>query len=282
MKWLSISLMTIGLVLLGVFGFQYFHSEQAQEASMSEALERIEQGQDAAPAENRSTEDETSFLTSSVTNALTDITSALLSAISHNEEEETEQAANSETDDSVSANESNNSQQAEAATHASGSEDASNSEEKEEVVENSTHANETSVASSFQAHENESFAVLDIPKLGRSLPIIEGTDADSLAKGVGRVASTAYPGEGEQIVLSGHRDTVFRDFGQLEIGDRFIVTTPYGEFEYEMRETEIVDEDDTSVIREMGEEVLVVSTCYPFHLVGTAPERYVIYAYPVS
>ncbi|WP_370512356.1 hypothetical protein [Planomicrobium sp. CPCC 101110] len=29
---------------------------------------------------------------------------------------------------------------------------------------------------------------------------------------------TVYPGQGEQIVLSGHRDTVFRDFGKLEIG----------------------------------------------------------------
>lgn len=39
---------------------------------------------------------------------------------------------------------------------------------------------------------------------------------------------------------------------------------------------------DTSVIREMREEVLVVTTCYPFHMVGNAPDRLVAYAYPVS
>lgn len=89
-------------------------------------------------------------------------------------------------------------------------------------------------------------------------------------------------GDGEQIVLSGHRDTVFRDFGQLEIGDTFVVNMPYGTYEYAIRETEIVPEDDTSVIRKMGEEVLVVTTCYPFHMVGSAPERFVAYAYTVE
>lgn len=61
-----------------------------------------------------------------------------------------------------------------------------------------------------------------------------------------------------------------------------MVQMPYGEYTYEIRETEIVPEDDTSVIGEMGEEVLVVTTCYPFHFVGSAPDRFVAYAYPVS
>nr|WP_311772818.1 sortase [Cohnella xylanilytica] len=53
-------------------------------------------------------------------------------------------------------------------------------------------------------------------------------------------------------------------------------------FEYEISSTEIVDKDDTSVIRSMGKEVLVVTTCYPFRYVGPAPQRYVVYADPVS
>ena len=118
--------------------------------------------------------------------------------------------------------------------------------------------------------------------MGKTLPIVEGTDPDSLQKGVGHLSNSVFPGQGEQILLSGHRDTVFRDFGELEIGDTFVVQMPYGEYTYEIRETEIVPEDDTSVIGEMGEEVLVVTTCYPFHFVGSAPDRFVAYAYPVS
>lgn len=102
-----------------------------------------------------------------------------------------------------------------------------------------------------------------------------------LDKGVGYYSASVFPSDGEQILLSGHRDTVFRKFADLKIGDRFIVKMPYGTFEYEMKSSKIVDKNDTSVIRSMGEEVLVLSTCYPFHYVGPARDRYVIYAYPV-
>ncbi|MBM7715464.1 sortase A [Bacillus thermophilus] len=134
----------------------------------------------------------------------------------------------------------------------------------------------------FKAKYGEAFATLEIPKLGKTLPVVEGTDPDALEKGVGHLSESVYPGQGEQILLSGHRDTVFRKFGEIEIGDRFVLTMPYGSYTYEIRETEIVPEDDTTVIREMGEEVLVVTTCYPFSYIGDAPDRFVTYAYPVK
>lgn len=130
--------------------------------------------------------------------------------------------------------------------------------------------------------ENEEIGILHIPKINGVLPIIEGTDEEMLEKGVGHYSSTGFPGDNEQILLSGHRDTVFRNFGELEVGDRFIVDMPYGKFEYEMKESEIVKADDTTVIGPKGEEVLTLSTCYPFSYIGSAPDRYVIYAYPVE
>lgn len=135
---------------------------------------------------------------------------------------------------------------------------------------------------SFTAEHMEAFGTLEIPKLEKTIAIVEGADEDALSKGVGHMTETAYPGNEEQIVLSGHRDTVFRNFGDLEIGDVFIVHMPYGDYEYEIRETQIVPEDDTSVVGEMGEEALVVSTCYPFDFIGSAPDRFVAYAYPVA
>lgn len=134
----------------------------------------------------------------------------------------------------------------------------------------------------FDADYGEILGVLTIPKLDRSIGIMEGSDDDAMRNGVGHVESTAFPGQQEQIVFSGHRETVFRDFGELELGDRFIVEMTYGTFEYEIKEFKIVDSDDTSVIKKMGEEALVVSTCYPFNFIGSAPQRYVVYAYPVN
>ncbi len=134
----------------------------------------------------------------------------------------------------------------------------------------------------FHPKDGDVIGLLHIPKLDKTLPIIEGTDEDMLEKGVGHYSSTVFPGDGEQILLSGHRDTVFRKFGELEVGDRFIVEMPYGSFEYEFKDSEIVGADDETVIGNKGEEVLTLSTCYPFSYIGPAPDRYIIYAYPVK
>lgn len=155
-------------------------------------------------------------------------------------------------------------------------------EAKVAVQELKTENNDDDTISSFFADKHEAFGLLHVPKLDRSIGVVEGTDPDALDKGVGHMSSTVFPGQGEQIILSGHRDTVFKQFSKLELGDLFIVEMPYGEFTYEIRETEIVDADDTSVVGKMGEEVLVVSTCYPFDYLGYAPERFVFYAYPVD
>lgn len=129
----------------------------------------------------------------------------------------------------------------------------------------------------------EAVGILKIPTLDAELPIVEGTDPDELEKGVGHYRGTAYPSQNDQIVLSGHRDTVFRKLGEVAIGDTFIITLPYGEFEYEMVDSKIVDADDTTIIKSTApEEELIISTCYPFSYVGNAPDRYIIYAKPIS
>ncbi|MFS0655065.1 class D sortase [Bacillus sp. 179-C3.3 HS] len=131
----------------------------------------------------------------------------------------------------------------------------------------------------FAPKMGEASGILTIPRLKADLPIVEGTDADDLAKGVGHYKGSYYPDQHGQIVLSGHRDTVFRRTGELEIGDQLHITVPYGEFRYEITHTKIVDQHDTSIITLQNEkEELVLTTCYPFHFVGHAPERYIIYA----
>jgi sortase A len=127
--------------------------------------------------------------------------------------------------------------------------------------------------------QGEAIGILKIPRLKAELPIIEGTEENELEKGVGHYSTTVLPGKPDQILLSGHRDTVFRSLGELEIGDIFEVSMPYGEFTYEITDSRIVDADDTTVIRSTApHEILTVSTCYPFTYVGNAPSRYILNA----
>jgi sortase A len=125
--------------------------------------------------------------------------------------------------------------------------------------------------------------LLIFPSISKELPIIEGTDEDDLEKGVGHFKGSSYPNEKGQIVLSGHRDTVFRRMGELKLEDILIIELSYGTFFYKIESTEIVDADDRSIITlQKKEEILTLTTCYPFSFVGNAPHRYIITAIPIE
>ncbi|WNS76381.1 class D sortase [Bacillus sp. DTU_2020_1000418_1_SI_GHA_SEK_038] len=128
--------------------------------------------------------------------------------------------------------------------------------------------------------KGEVIGILEIPKLQVELPIVEGTSEYELEKGVGHYSSTALPGQPDQILLSGHRETVFRRLGDLRNGDVFHVIMPYGSFSYEITGSQIVEANDTTVIKSTAPtETLTVSTCYPFSYIGDAPYRYVLTAH---
>lgn len=124
----------------------------------------------------------------------------------------------------------------------------------------------------------DEIGTLAIPKLNATLPIYHGTDEDELEKGVGHFAGSVLPGEHDNSVLSGHRDTVFRKLGEVGEGDTLVVTTSAGEFTYKVRKVRIVDADDRTVIVPKPRPTLTVTTCYPFDFIGSAPERYVLVA----
>ncbi|KAF2428373.1 class D sortase [Bacillus subtilis] len=133
----------------------------------------------------------------------------------------------------------------------------------------------------FHTKTGETVGILTIPKIDAELPIVEGTAAEDLKKGVGHYKGSSYPEDNGQIVLSGHRDTVFRRTGELDIGDVLKINLSYGEFKYKITHTKI--EEDTSVITlQQKKEELILTTCYPFSYIGDAPKRYIIYADPTS
>lgn len=127
--------------------------------------------------------------------------------------------------------------------------------------------------------ESDIIGLLTLPSIQSELAIVQGTDPDDLEKGVGHYEGSYLPNQNGQIVLSGHRDTVFKRAGELEIGDEMIVATADGSYSYSIESTKIVDADDTSIITLQNQkEELILTTCYPFGYIGDAPQRYIIYA----
>lgn len=131
--------------------------------------------------------------------------------------------------------------------------------------------------------ESDIIGLLTLPAIQAELAIVSGTDPDDLEKGVGHYEGSYLPNQNGQIVLSGHRDTVFKRVGELEIGDEMIIATSGGSSSYLIDRTKIVEADDTSIITlQNQEEELILTTCYPFGFIGDAPQRYIIYAKRVN
>jgi len=126
--------------------------------------------------------------------------------------------------------------------------------------------------------EGDNIGSLTIPALKRKVPIIQGTGDKELKRGVGHFTQSVLPGEEDNCVLSGHRDTVFTQIGNLKIGDQLIVQTSAGIFTYEVNGTRIVHKDDKTVIVPTEHAILTMTTCYPFNFIGDAPDRYIVSA----
>jgi LPXTG-site transpeptidase (sortase) family protein len=122
---------------------------------------------------------------------------------------------------------------------------------------------------------------LVVPHLRIATAVVEGDDAAALRRGAGHVRGTAMPGDGGNVVVAGHRDTVFRRLGELQRGDRLRLTTARGVFDYRVSRTLLVRPGDTWVLRRSA-AALTLITCYPFNWIGSAPERWIVQAEPMA
>ncbi|MFI8359514.1 MULTISPECIES: class E sortase [unclassified Streptomyces] len=84
------------------------------------------------------------------------------------------------------------------------------------------------------------FAEMYVPRFGPDWvkPVLEGTDAELLKKGLGHYAGTARPGAVGNFSVAGHRRTYgdpFKDFPRLRAGDEVIVQDAAARYTYTVR-----------------------------------------------
>jgi sortase A len=106
----------------------------------------------------------------------------------------------------------------------------------------------------------------------------EGTDAITLERSVGHVPYTALPGEPGNVAIAAHRDTFFRGLGQIRPDDVITFSTLTGRYRYQVEYTRVVSPKDVSVIGHTPDSELTLITCYPFHYIGAAPNRFIVRA----
>lgn len=119
---------------------------------------------------------------------------------------------------------------------------------------------------------------LEVPRIGLSAMVADGTSSSVLRLAVGHVAGTAMPWLPGNVALAAHRDTFFRRLGDLHRGDVIELTVPGSQYRYKIVFTGVVNPKETWVLEPTTGQTLTLITCYPFHFVGAAPSRFVIRA----
>jgi sortase A len=129
-----------------------------------------------------------------------------------------------------------------------------------------------------QPLEGDAIARIDIPSIGVSEYVVEGTDVGSLRKGPGHYPETPLPGDPGTAAIAGHRTTYgapFRRIDKLQRGEPITVDMPDGRFVYRVERTKIVDDQDLSVLESVGRQRLMLSACHPLY---SAAQRIIVFA----
>lgn len=119
---------------------------------------------------------------------------------------------------------------------------------------------------------------IEIPRLGVSAIVIEGSGTSTLRRAVGHIHGTALPGQVGNVGIAGHRDTYFRPLRNIRKDDIIELTTLLGAYRYRVVSTAVVGPSDVGVLDPGRNETLTLVTCYPFYFVGSAPGRFIVRA----
>ena len=117
-----------------------------------------------------------------------------------------------------------------------------------------------------------------VPDIDLSIVVVEGTGTADLQSGPGHYPDSPLPGQAGTVAIAGHRTTYlapFRDLDALKAGDEIVLEMPYGDFHYRVAGTRIVDPSQVGVVRDVGEDRLVLTACNPLY---SAAERIVVTA----
>jgi sortase A len=132
---------------------------------------------------------------------------------------------------------------------------------------------------SKQAHAGQAIGRIEIPKIGLSKVVVNGTDwASDLSRGPGRYPQSSWPGLGRVTAIAGHRTTFgapFRHIDELARGDLVKLVMPYGAFSYRVFAHEVVPSNDWSILHKRGFDTLVLSACHPLY---SASHRWIVFA----
>lgn len=124
---------------------------------------------------------------------------------------------------------------------------------------------------------------IEIASLALRDVILHGDSPALLRRGVVHLPHSPLPGEWGNVALAGHRDTFFRPLRNIRVGDVITVRSSGGNVvQYRVESTSVVAPTDIEVLNPSNGHELTLVTCFPFHYVGHAPNRFIVRAYEIA
>lgn len=134
-----------------------------------------------------------------------------------------------------------------------------------------------------------------IPKIHAQAPIIFNIDPwtesaydEALTKGIAHAQNTSLPGEEGTSFLFAHsygdpwemtrNNTIFLRLGELNLGDKIIVTKNGKELKYKVTDKKEVDPSEINYLLQTDKTQLILQTCTP---IGTSLRRLLVFAEPL-
>ena len=124
-------------------------------------------------------------------------------------------------------------------------------------------------------------AHLVIPRIGLDEIVLEGVDDESLNAGPGHLPGSAYPGENGNSVISAHRDRHFAGLGEVDVGDTVFTEAGTHRTKWVIISKRVIAADAPALYR-TRDATLTLTTCWPIRYLGSAPDRLLLTARPVS
>ena len=129
------------------------------------------------------------------------------------------------------------------------------------TVESSGSSGYTEVTDDL-CYRDGSLGTLEIPVIGLSVNIFQGTDAATLKRGVGHFEDTSiWDGNASFAAHNRGANSYFGKIHTLELGDRITLTTKLGTRTYEVTSVSKVSETDRSALAASQSNVITLYTC---------------------
>ena len=114
----------------------------------------------------------------------------------------------------------------------------------------------------------DAYAVIQIPRIGLDMVVVQGTDYTSLKEGPGHYVDTADPWDAAgRVGIAGHRTTYlhpFFDLDRVQPGDTITLLTGYGTYTYTVTKNLVLPEATAGVVlKQTRDPTLVLTTCNP-------------------